>query len=303
MKITTLALTSFVLATVFTFGFSDKAPPIKAEEPKDTLVKKDIPAYLQNISVTIHTEQSQGSGVIKVRDGVSYILTAGHVIDDLRKTRTIVDPKTGSSRVKIEFDDAKVVKEIYEDGRSVGVISMDAEVLRYSDFKTGEDLALLRVRKKDFIKESVVFDKRGIMPVGTELFHVGSLLGQTGSNSLTTGVVSQTGRVVNGNVYDQSTCAAFPGSSGGGIYNKTDGAYIGMLVRGAGETFNLYVPMRRIKEWSDRVGIAFIFDDTISVPTEKELKKIPIEEVAGEVPSVEKAVAKPNKFSFLIERN
>ncbi|HAT67623.1 MAG TPA: hypothetical protein DCS66_24005, partial [Flavobacteriaceae bacterium] len=57
----------------------------------------------------------------------------------------------------------------------------------------------------------------------TELYHVGSLLGQTGSNSMTRGIVSQVGRVLNlgsgdGTVFDQTTVTAFPGSSGGGVF-------------------------------------------------------------------------------------
>lgn len=105
--------------------YAEDAKKMKAEE---------IPSFLQDISVTIHAEGAQGSGVVVTRQGVNYVLTAGHVVAHLRKTRTIIDPKTGSPRVKIEFDDAKVVKEVYdEESRSVGRIMMDAEVLRYSD--------------------------------------------------------------------------------------------------------------------------------------------------------------------------
>ena len=62
--------------------------------------------------------------------------------------------------------------------------------------------------------------------------------------------MSQVGRVLDlgsggGTVFDQTTVTAFPGSSGGGVF-LTDGKYVGMLVRGAGETFNLIVPVRRM---------------------------------------------------------
>jgi S1-C subfamily serine protease len=88
----------------------------------------------------------------------------------------------------VEFDDAMVVKALVEDGRMVGKIEFHAEVVRYS---AEEDLALLRLRKKDFIRARVLFylDKKdgkpAIPPVGTKLLHVGSLLGQLGSNSMT----------------------------------------------------------------------------------------------------------------------
>jgi len=35
-----------------------------------------------------------------------------------------------------------------------------------------------------------------IVPIGTELFHVGSLLGQVGSNSMTRGIMSKVGRQI-----------------------------------------------------------------------------------------------------------
>lgn len=292
-----------LMGAVTIFGLSLTPAMSQDKTPiQKKLSADEIPLYLQDLSVTIHAGRSQGSGVIKTRDGVNYILTAGHVVESLRTTRTIIDPKTGGSRTKIEFEDAKIVKEIYDDdGRSVGRISMDAEVIRYSDAYNGEDLALLRLRKKNFVKSSVSFDSKGIVPIGTDLLHVGSLLGQLGSNSLTTGVVSQQGRVFRGVVYDQSTCAAFPGSSGGGIYRKSDGAYVGMIVRGAGETFNLYVPMRRMRAWADRQGVQFIFDDSLPVPTEKMLRSSPIEDVAGE--DRKEQSVRPNPHNSVNEPN
>ncbi len=234
-------------------------------------------ATLQQSAVTIHAGGSQGSGVIKTRDGVSYVLTAAHVIDGLKKTREVVDGKTGVTRKVIEFSDPKVVQEQLEGGRSVGRVEMDAEVLRYSDAETGHDLALLRVRKKNFTTASVQFAGPELVPVGTDLLHVGSLLGQVGSNSVTSGVMSQHGRVLFNREFDQTTCIAFPGSSGGGIYHR-DGKYVAMVVRGAGEGFNLCVPMRRIGKWAEKVGVGFVLDDAKAVPSDEELAKFPIED-------------------------
>ena len=271
--ITSLIVVGISLAAI---GDEPKAPdkkPVekqKIQSPIENLKPEQLPSYLQDVSVTIHADGSQGSGVIKIKDGVTYVLTCGHVVESLRHERKSVNPKTGS---RVEFDDAKVVKEIYEDGRSVGYVALDAEVVRYSDAENGEDLALLRVRKKNLFKNTVVFsNETKPVPVGNKLFHVGSLLGQIGSNSLTTGIVSQHGRVRSNTVFDQSTASSFHGSSGGGLFNEK-GEYIGMVVRGAGETFNLYVPMRRILEWADRVEIGFILDEKADTPDEDIMKK------------------------------
>ena len=83
----------------------------------------------------------------------------------------------------------------------------------------------------------------------------------------------------NGVVYDQSNCGVFPGSSGGGVFRKSNGAYVGMIVRGSGETFNLYVPLRRIRSWAERVGVQFVLDDAVAVPSESVLKSFPIDDV------------------------
>lgn len=256
-------------------------PPGPNVKTSKQALPADVPSYLQDISVTIHADKSQGSGVVKTRNGVNYVWTAAHVIANLRSERSITDPKTGGQKTVIEFADAKVVKELIEDGRSVGRLEMDAEVIRYSDANTGDDLALLRVRKKNFVASSVIFYQGDKIPaLGTELFHCGSLRGQMGSNSVTTGVYSQQGRVVGGIVYDQTTCAAFPGSSGGGVYLK-DGRYVGMIVRGAGETFNLIVPQRRLVRWAKKVGVEFAVDDSVPVPSDDDLKKMPIEDSAS----------------------
>ena len=270
------ALTSLIL------GFT-LATTTLADEKKQSTAD-----HLQNVSVTIRSEgewsAGEGSGVIFTRkdakgNQVNFVWTAGHVIDNLRKTRkTVVD---GTPKTIVEFKDPMVVKEIRQNGRTVGRLQMDAEVLKYSDADNGHDLALLRVRKFNFVTDTVTFylDKK-IPPLGEDLLHVGSLLGQMGANSMTDGIYSQHGRLIkslNKHVFDQTTCTAFPGSSGGGVYLKKDARYVGMLVRGAGEGFNLIVPVRRMVDYCQKHKIMWALDKNVAMPTEDELKKLPIE--------------------------
>jgi hypothetical protein len=242
-------------------------------------VKGSLAPYLQSISVTIRADRGQGSGVLVTRemiglDGkpvkVNFVWTAAHVLSRLRKTRTVIDSKTGQSKTLVEFRDAEIVQEIVEGGRRVGEKKMLASVIKYSDADEGQDLALLMVRKIGMTEESAVFydTDTDILPIGTKVFHVGSLHGQFGANSMTDGIMSQIGRVLNigsaggGVVFDQTTVNAFPGSSGGGVYVAGDteetkqyrGQYCGMIVRGAGETFNLIVPIRRMRAWAKASG-------------------------------------------------
>jgi hypothetical protein len=238
-----------------------------------------IPEQLQKVSVTIKSDRSEGSGVIVTREvegqKINFVWTAGHVVDSLRHVRDVVDPATGQTKKSVVFDDAAIVKELNEDGRRVGELKMDARVIMFSNPDTGDDLALLMVRKRDFIQDSANFYlDNDVTPIGTELWHVGSLLGQMGANSCTDGVLSQVGRVYEAHVYDQSSCAGFPGSSGGGIFLKSDGRYVGMLVRGAGETFNLMVPVRRMKDWATSNKVLWAIDPSIPMPTLAEIEKL-----------------------------
>jgi S1-C subfamily serine protease len=308
-----------VLAVAFAVAFGVAADPVPNKKPevkqlltedqKTLPTKENVPQYLQDISVTIKANRAEGSGVITNVNGVNYVWTAAHVVSRLRNTRVVVG-NDGSPKVVVEFDDAEVVKELIEDGRTVGEMKFTAEVIRYSDAEFGEDLALLRVRKKNLSKHHVHFylekDAEGklkIPTLGTELFHVGSLLGQSGSNSMTSGLYSQVGRIHNGVVYDQTTCAAFPGSSGGGVYLK-DGRYVGMIVRGAGETFNLIVPNRRLHGWAKKVGVDFTLDPSLPVPDEATLKTHPIENSPrGGSSSSATAVKAKLDFKFLVYLN
>ena len=250
--------------------------------------EEDVAQHLQDVSVTIKAGSSEGSGVLITREllltnevqekvKVNFVVTCAHVVANLKSTRTTIE--NGKPKAVVEFRDAQIVKELVEKGRKVGELKMDAKVILFSDADNGEDLALLMVRKLNFVDTNTEFEL-GSEPskIGTQLFHVGSLLGQSGANSMTTGIMSQVGRVLNigsgdGVVFDQTTVTAFPGSSGGGVF-LTNGKYVGMLVRGAGETFNLTVPVRRMKAWAKERKVEWVLDPTKPVPSLVNIQKI-----------------------------
>ena len=259
----------FALGLILLFPFS-----ILAQEIDSKTVD-----HIQAVSVTVETSHGSGSGVIKTRSvnniDTAYVFTAGHVVEGLRKTREVIDGRTGTSRTIVEFDDPRVVRVLIEDGRTVGKLEMFSRVVRYSK---EEDLAILQIRKKNFIKDGVKFyleDKP--LTLGTTVYHCGSLLGEMGSNSLTVGIISQNGRLVEDKTFTQITATGFPGSSGGPVFLK-DGRLVGQVLRGAGENFVLMAPVDRIVKWAKDSGMGFTVDDNIAVPSEVDLKKIPIED-------------------------
>lgn len=241
-----------------------------------------VAQHLQDVTVTIKTDYAEGSGTIFTRDvdgqAVNFVWTAAHVVDDLRKVKEVIDPATGTKRSKVSFRDCAVVKELVEGGRRVGELKMDAVVIRYSE---GEDLAILRIRKKNFVQDTVVFHLQDdIPPVGTELLHCGSPGGQQyGAGSVTEGIVSQIGRLIEGDEYDQTTVMAIGGSSGGIVATKEAGEYVGMLTRGmrSGDNFNFMIPVRRIREWAKDARVEWAIDPSVKV-TEDQLDDLPVED-------------------------
>ena len=284
--------------------------------------QEDLAQQLQDVSVTVQAGRSEGSGVLITRnvktmgdkvEKINFVWTAAHVIDNLRSVRTII--RQGRPVQLVEFKDVQVVQELVEQGRKVGELKMDAKVLKYSHSENGEDLALLMVRKKNFVDKNAVFISTDEpVAIGKELYHVGSLLGQQGSNSMTRGIMSKIGRVLNlgsgdGVIFDQTTVTAFPGSSGGGVFltergGDDAGKYVGMLVRGAGETFNFIVPVRRMRKWSREQNVLWAMDETVATPSYSDILQLPIEGAStssvakGEKKSISEDSA---KFPILIQ--
>lgn len=239
-----------------------------------------VPAYLQKISVTVRAGNSGGSGVTIIRkiDGkdTTFVLTAHHVIDGLRRVETkIID---GREVKKVIYDDAQIVQEKVLNGRTVGDSRAYCKVFACSE---KHDIALLQVRWDGLYSDGAVFvlDK-SVTPVGTELFHCGSPAGQElGHNSLTPGIIASNGRLFNDLPYDQTTVSALPGSSGGVVARKSDGLYVGTLTLGlrGTDTFNYIVPIRRTLEWAEKAGLRYIFDPAAAPLTQEQLDKVPLE--------------------------
>lgn len=242
---------------------------------------QNLSEKLQNLSVTVHSSGGQGSGVIITRGETNYILTASHVIDNARTVTSFHDNSTGGTKKFSKFKVVTVVKELTRDGRKIGFTEIEAEVIAYSSPEYGDDLALLKLRE-NITKDSVEFWKseQATLPTGTKISHVGSFLGQSGSNSYSEGRISQVGRVLFDHVFDQADITGFPGSSGGGIFIAETGEYIGTLVRGAGQGYLLFVPSRRIKVWAKNHNVEFIFDKNAKVD-EKAIKLETLEPIEG----------------------
>jgi hypothetical protein len=77
-----------------------------------------------------------------------------------------------------------------------------------------------------------------------------------------------------------------------------DGRYVGMLVRGSGETFNLIVPVRRMIKWAKKRDIEWAMDATKPVPTIEDIKRIEPED--AEMDHNARGTIPKSLFPFLI---
>ena len=87
-----------------------------------------------------------------------------------------------------------------------------------------------------------------------------------------------------------------------GAGGDTRPRYVGMLVRGAGEGFNLIVPVRRMVKYCEKHNIMWALDKNIPMPTEEELKKMSIENApkeVGEAKGITKETTK-KMFPFML---
>jgi len=251
------------------------------------MASEAIAPYLTSISVTVRAQsgfqRSEGSGTLFKRkvgtNSAVFCWTAGHVIEHLRTVREVI---VGGKPIKrVEFSNPSLVRKLRnpKTGRIVGEVMVTARVLKFSG-GDNDDLALLQVLSDDLeAKNTAKFypADKGLVPLGAPLTHCGSLLGSDGANSITSGILSQHGRLIGKIDFCQSTVVAFPGSSGGGVFTSKDGLYMGMLVRGTSvQGFNLLVPVQRMWSWCKKNDIEWAMNASIKI-TEKDLE-MPVED-------------------------
>jgi hypothetical protein len=257
------------------------------------VTNQEVIDNLSSISVTVSVDgRGRGSGTLFTREvepGVykSFVWTAGHVIEDLRYERSVIDKETGSKRIIIGFKDCQIYKETIQDGRKVEQRYLDCRVVCYSNCETGDDQGLLEIRLRNYTQDTTTFYLGEEIPgIGTELIHMGSFLGDIGSCSFTTGVTSQIGRLLalepmySEAVYDQTSAISFPGSSGGGVFSQDTGKQVGMLTAGIRDAqgFAWYVPVRRMREWAQSMNLEWAMDATVPMPNAADLKSIPLDD-------------------------
>jgi S1-C subfamily serine protease len=204
--------------------------------------------HLLAVSCMIEVNGHSGSGVLVTRRvgqvNRTFVWTAGHVAKEAQREDGTFGPLMVISGPRKSFS-AKVI-----------------------DYSEGEDLALLEIEWDNYTSDSAIFysSDAPIFP-GTELIHVGSVLGLC--NSVSTGVMSRNNHIEpdGPEIYDQTSVMGYPGSLGGGVF-LCNGQCIGLLVREAGPGINFIVPIRRMREWARKENIEWALDPTLPIPVQ-----------------------------------
>jgi len=211
-----------------------------------------------------------GSGVVfKLKDGKTYILTAGHVVENAIEVKTdwVKDKEGEEKEVKKRvFNDVWVVIERVKDDITTAEVRLRCKIVFYKQVEEegGHDVAVLEPYEGDMLPygaRPLPSDRK--VYAGQPVYHVGSLEGML-TNSVTFGVVSAPVRMYKNASFIQLSTPARPGSSGGGIFVVEDDGkcyYAGMLTRGSGETINLAVPLFRIRQALKEANLEKILDE------------------------------------------
>lgn len=248
---------------------------------------------LQSVSVNVAAGRSQGSGVLFIAElggrQTTWVLTANHVVDGLRSVKDVISDD-GVTKKSVTYRDAEVVQERVSNGRGVGEKRFYAKVVSVHKQR---DLALLRVRiDGEFHVGAKMYLDESIPEPGTALFHCGAPGGKDigGTASLTAGIVSRIGALIpdfggsEHGVFDQVTCSAMGGSSGGLVALQDDGRVVGLITLGlrGSDSFHWMVPSRSILEFLDEIGARWVVDPKAERPESEASLKMPLEVGAPE---------------------
>jgi len=190
-------------------------------------------AQVRGAVVHVAKEDScQGSGCLISPDGI--LFTARHVSDN--------EP----AKYTVTLDDGKQypVKYVLEDREN------DVSFMQLI-LPPGVCTPYVPLAKEDNLR------------VGDAIFIFGSPLGKENMNTVSLGILSAKERDLvqrgwpeaqqyNWHVMLQSTSPAFPGNSGGPVFNM-QGEVIGVLVAGEAETLNFSVPISRVRDTIETV--------------------------------------------------
>jgi serine protease Do len=220
-------------------------PPASADLPKSFYYNpgalrqegtvRELVAKLGEAVVQVRTPGGLGSGFFINEDG--YLITNFHVIE-------------GETQISIEVFQTRNSQLDRKNYKQVRIVAMN----KYAD------LALLKVDDKDSPKFSwVLLGDADALSVGDRVFAIGSPLGL--ERTVTEGILSTKTRVLQGELYLQTTAQINPGNSGGPLFNLR-GEVVGVtnMKITFGEGLGFAIPVELVKYFLNHRD-AFAYDN------------------------------------------
>ncbi len=251
--------------------------------PKPEAPEKSI-AKLQEISMMV-SSGGCGSTIFITRkrhnEYIHFAWTAAHVVANTEKVRQVLAPD-GSIKYDIYYEDVELVNAIKMYGREVGEVRWLAQVIRYSNREHGQDIALLQLYPKNLTTKSAHFNTKTDIPQpGEPIFHVGSIRGLSGINSVSNGYIAALGRLrERQRILDQADIIACPGCSGGGLYLKSNSQCIGIVIEKnrSDDGVVYYRPTRELRKWAIKNKCLWALDHRVRLPNDDTIRRTPVSE-------------------------
>lgn len=234
------AISALVLPAAWEVAVSKSSPDVSA---------------LVSASVIVGSQDGYGSGVVFKNGRHVFVWTDAHVVSGNRVSAT-------------EFAPAWVAQDKFHPRRAI--------IIRYSE---RHDIALMRLEASDWPDGSVVFARNNDEPKpGEAIWHVGSMGGPPGINSVSDGVFSCANRLRlfgapndSGIIYDQvSLNSCQRGSSGGGVFRKSTLECLGLVTEYLGPGFSwgamCMTPTRRLRQMAKQSDCLWAVTRDVAVP-------------------------------------
>lgn len=187
--------------------------------------------------VRVITKDSSGSGVVYINGDKQFVWTCAHVVSSHVQNSVAIDLCSKTFTVHRGTEDVLVESKIFsKKDEDIGNVKIWAKIIRFS---AAEDLAVLEMYSNNMFTRSVKFpaDPEYTLKPGFKVYHIGSMNGKYGYNSIAEGVSGLNGiRLGDHLVYDRFSTPVQPGSSGGAMFDRESGRCIGIVSQSLDKT-------------------------------------------------------------------
>ncbi len=203
-------------------------------------------------TVVVHVERGHGSGVLFSRGDQTFVWTVGHVADCHMN------------------DDGTFREFTIRQGDKRGT----ARAIRVGDSYIEQDIALLQVTSGNIAGDAHFYRAFNEIKLGQQVVHCGTpFYPRLNERLILYGRISHVGRMFSfrdqpiPRELDQCNVSAYPGCSGGPVFDAKTGGIIGLMSIGGNPCLTAIVPTRAIYEWAKKHDCLWAFDPEVPMPS------------------------------------